>query len=125
MDAITSTLAWPGAAVSALIVSRDSPLVDQLQGILETEYHCRIKRAVSFSEAANLLEGEPPEAIFVDLRKSSTREDPADFLHRLTQWTDGQVPVVAISDSGYVCDWAAIADLIISGHLHLPLDARS
>ncbi len=122
MDAIDSTFAWPGPAPSALIISRDTALVGQLQGILETEYHCRIERAISFSEAANLLGGELPETIFVDLRKSSTRENPADFLQQLTEWTDGRVPIVAISDSGYVCDWAAIADLIISGHLHLPLD---
>lgn len=122
MDAIHSTLAWPGPAPSALIISRDTALVGQLQGILETEYHCRIERAISFSEAANLLGGQLPETIFVDLRKSSTRENPAEFLQQLTEWTDGRVPIVAISDAGYVCDWAAIADLIISGHLHLPLD---
>ena len=28
----------------------------------------------------------------------------------------------AVSDSGYACDWAAIADLIVDGHLQLPLD---
>ncbi|MDY0168240.1 MAG: sigma-54 dependent transcriptional regulator [Thermoguttaceae bacterium] len=122
MDVLPSTICRPEAAGNALIVSRDSSLADDLQSILEKDYRCRLERAVSFSEAATFLDREVPEAIFVDLRKSSTREDPSGFLEQLTEWTRGRVPVVAISESGYVCDWAAIADLIVSGHLHLPLD---
>ena len=34
------------------------------------------------------------------------------------------MPVIAVTDEGYVCDWAAVADLIVSGHLRLPLDRQ-
>ncbi len=122
MDALPSMLSRPGTTGNTLIVSRDASLIDDLQSILETEYQCRIERALSFSEAADLLDQALPEAVFVDLRRASTLEDPSGFLEQLTEWTGGRVPVVAISESGYVCDWAAIADLIVSGHLHLPLD---
>lgn len=124
MDVLPTTLCRPETNGNALIVSRDASLADDLQSILETDYRCRLDRALSFSEAANFLGRELPETIFVDLRKSSTREDPSGFLEQLSEWTGGRVPVVAISESGYVCDWAAIADLIVSGHLQLPLDRR-
>lgn len=122
MDISASTLPRPGSTGNALIVSRDTSLADDLRNILETEYQCRAERADSFSEATNLMGRELPEAVFLDLRRASMREDPSGFLEQLTEWTNGRVPIVAISESGYVCDWAAVADLIVSGHLHLPLD---
>ncbi|MDZ7619232.1 MAG: sigma-54 dependent transcriptional regulator [Patescibacteria group bacterium] len=97
-------------------------MADDLQKLLETEYQCRTERVGSFSEVANRMGDELPEAVFLDLRKTTLREDPAGFLEQITEWTNGRVPIVAISESGYVCDWAAVADLIVSGHLHLPLD---
>jgi DNA-binding NtrC family response regulator len=30
--------------------------------------------------------------------------------------------VIAVAENGYVCDWAVVADLIVSGHIQLPLD---
>jgi DNA-binding NtrC family response regulator len=122
MDTLPVTVVRPDTAGNALIVSRDTPLANDLRSILELEYRCQTERVASFSEATSLLGQSLPEAIFVDLRAVSTREDPSVFLHQLLEWGKGRVPVVAISDAGYVCDWAAIADLIISGHLHLPLD---
>ncbi len=122
MDTLSATHLRPTRSGSALIVSRDASLADDLQTILESEYQCRIERAGSFIEAAALLDPVLPETVFVDLRRASTREDPSEFLEQLTERTRGRVPVVAISEAGYVCDWAAVADLIVSGHLHLPLD---
>ncbi len=122
MTTFPATHPRPAPSGNALIVSRDASLADDLQTILETDYQCRIDRAGSFSEAATLLDRARPEAIFVDLRRASTREDPSGFFQQLSEATGGRVPVVAISESGYVCDWAAVADLIVSGHLQLPLD---
>ncbi len=122
MDILPATLPRTGPTANAWIVSRDVSLADDLQQILQNEYRCRTEHANSFSEATGLLGQELPEAVFVDLRKASMREDPSSFLEQLNVWTEGRVPVVAISESGYVCDWAAVADLIVSGHLQLPLD---
>jgi DNA-binding NtrC family response regulator len=122
MDNPSVTLARPNKGGNALIVSRDTSLANDLGRILEKEFLCQTERVSSFSDAVNVLGRGILEAVFLDLRSASTREDPSGFLHRLMEWSEGRVPVVAISDTGYVCDWAAIADLMISGHLHLPLD---
>ncbi|HYW78327.1 MAG TPA: sigma-54 dependent transcriptional regulator, partial [Thermoguttaceae bacterium] len=59
-----------------------------------------------------------------DLRNASLREDPSCLLQDLRRRAGDRVPVIAVSDRGYVCDWAGVADLIISGHLQLPLDRK-
>lgn len=122
MDTLPLTVVGRQAAGSALIVSRDASLAHDLRSLLETEHRYQTERVTSFSDASSRLDGQFPEAVFIDLRGASPQEDPSVFLQQLMEWSDGRVPIVAISEAGYVCDWAAIADLIISGHLHLPLD---
>lgn len=109
---------------STLVVSHDRAFARQLRGILEKEHRCRVQLALSYREAEAILEQELPEAVFLDLRNAAGREDPSRLLHGLSQRMKNRVPVIAVSDAGYVCDWAAVADLIVSGHLHLPLDRK-
>ena len=108
----------------ALVVSHDRAFADVLRSILEEDHDARVETAGSYREAEAILDSREPRAVLLDLRKSAVEEDPSCLLHGLGQWRSKQVPVIAISDAGYVCDWAAVADLIISGHLSLPLDRK-
>lgn len=109
---------------NTLVVSHDQALASQLRGILEEEHSCRVEHALSYREAEAILKLGRPQGVIIDLRKAATREDPSCFLHDLIQGGNHRLPVIAVSDAGYVCDWAAVADLIVSGHLHLPLDRQ-
>ncbi|MHB8899567.1 MAG: sigma 54-interacting transcriptional regulator, partial [Thermoguttaceae bacterium] len=122
MDATSSIEPWARPAGRALIISTDAELVDSLQSILRSDHHCSADCATSYAEAATLLERELPETVFLDLRRAAALEDPTHLLQRMAERSEGQTPVVAITDSGYVCDWAAVADLIIKGQLQLPLN---
>ena len=109
---------------STLVVSHDQSLARQLRGILEEDHCCEVEHALSYQEAEAMLKRRLPHAVFIDLRKAATREDPSCLLHDLIERGPHRVPVIAVSDGGYVCDWAGVADLIVSGHLHLPLDRQ-
>ena len=95
-----------------------------LRGILQQEHNYQVELALSHQEARVILQRSQPGAVFIDLRKATTEEDPALLLNHLSEQWEGRLPVIAISDAGYDCDWAAVADLIISGYLHLPLDRK-
>ncbi len=124
MKVSTSTHPSSPCSNKTLVVSHDPKLAGQLRGMLETDHHCRVELASSYREAEAMLNGRLPRTIFVDLRGSAAREDPSGLLHHLSRRRKQRVPVVAVSDAGYVCDWAAVADLIVSGHLHLPLGRK-
>jgi len=109
---------------ATLVVSRDRVLADRLRGMLEEGHHHRVQWASSYGEAERILQNHQPQAVFLDLRAGADPEDPSRLLHHLSQRGRNRLPVVAVSDAGYVCDWAAVADLIISGRLSLPLDRR-
>ena len=70
------------------------------------------------------MELRRPHAVMIDLRRSSAAENPTPLLHKLGKGGVPRIPVIAISETGYVCDWAAVADLIVSGHVQLPLDRQ-
>ncbi len=109
---------------NTLVVSHDRALASQLRGMLEEDHRCQVELALSYEEAGAILKLRQPQAVFIDLRKAATQEDPSCLLRDLIQQGQHGVPVIAVSDAGYVCDWAAVADLIVSGHLHLPLDRQ-
>jgi len=124
MDFAASTLASRVYPNSTIIVSHDETFARQLQTILEKDHHCRVALAPSYQDAQAILDGQQPQAVFIDLRKGGARQDPSAFLQDLVQRWQNRVPVIAVSDSGYDFDWAAVADLLISGHLQLPLDRK-
>jgi len=124
MDFAASTLASRAYPSSTIIVSHDQTFARQLQAILEKDHHCRVALAPSYQDAQTILDGQRPQAVFIDLRKGGTRQDPSALLQHLVERWQNRVPVIAVSDSGYDFDWAAVADLLISGHLQLPLDRK-
>ncbi len=124
MDVSTRMPSPAPVSGNTLIVSRDPALAGQLRDLLEREHQCRIELARSYREAESILCRQRPATVFLDLRGSATREDPSPLLKRLSEGGSRRVPVVTVSDEGYVCDWAGVADLIVSGHLQLPLDRR-
>jgi len=124
MDVTTASLSSTALSQSFLVVSSDPTLAGQLQGILERDHRGRVEVALSYAQAEAIVRQRLPEAVFVDLRKGATSEDPSALLHQLNEQGKQRVGVVAVSDAGYVCDWASVADLIIRGHLQLPLDRR-
>ena len=124
MDVSPATVSSTAFSGNTLVVSSDRALAGRLRGILEKDHQCRVELAYSFGEAEAMLETKSPQTVFLDLRTSSAGEDPSRLLHHLSQRGKDRVPVVAVSDAGYVCDWAAVADLLVQGHLHLPLDRR-
>ena len=122
---VTTASPFPvGLAGNSLVVSNDPDFANHLRGILEKDCRHEVELAASCEEAEAVLARRIPEAVFVDLRKSAAWEDPAGLLDRLNRKTRRRAPVVAVSDDGYVCDWAAMADLITSGHLQLPVDRK-
>jgi len=92
--------------------------------MLEEDSQSYVRTASSYREAEQLLEHRRPEAVLIDFRRAGTGECPTPLLDQLGKPGSDRVAVIAISDAGYVCDWANIADLIVSGHLQLPLDRR-
>ena len=124
MGVSVQSIGHSSVAASALIVSSDRALSSQLQAMLEAGYRCRVELAATFAEAELRIERMAPEAVFLDLRTKPNPEDPSGLLLRLNERNREQRPIVAVFDAGYVCDWAAVADLIISGHLQLPLDRK-
>jgi len=119
---VTAKAPWPASNGNAIIISKDNRLAGELQNVLHSDHRCTTKRIESYSEASALLQQMLPDTIFLDLRRSALGEDPAGLLQQIAEDGRGRVPVVAISDAGYVCQWAAMADMLITGHLHLPLD---
>ena len=124
MELSKPTFSSNAFSTNALVVSHDPALADQLRGILETDHHRDVETAHSYREAEGILKRQFPQAVFIDFRNAGNREDPSSLLHDLSQRARDRVPVIAVSDRGYVCDWAAVADLIVSGHLYLPLDRQ-
>ena len=107
---------------SALVVSPDRCMVDQLRCVLEADHGRRVETVHSYREAELALEQRRYESVFIDFRRATVGDDPTELLQRLGQRGERPIPVIAISDGGYVCDWAAVADMIVSGHIQLPLD---
>ncbi len=107
---------------SALVVSPDRCMVDQLRCVLEADHGRRVETVHSYREAELALEQRRYESVFIDFRRATVGDDPTELLQRLGQRGERPIPVIAISDGGYVCDWAVVADMIVSGHIQLPLD---
>lgn len=116
----TSPLFTANALASSLIVSHDGSLVEEIRSALGEGIAARA--VGSFREAEVLLESWRPAAVVVDLRRATAGENPAPLLQQLGKRENRRTPMLAVSDCGYVCDWAALADLVFHGHLQLPLD---
>ena len=108
----------------ALLVSEDQSLAEQVRGFLEEDARFSLEMAASYDQAEQLLELRRPHAVMIDLRRSAAGENPTPLLHKLGKRGSPRIPVIAISETGYVCDWAAVADLIVSGHVQLPLNRQ-
>ena len=109
---------------STLVVSDDPALAENLRMILERDHRRQVMVVGSFHEAEAIVDQQTPETIFIDFRKARVGEDPGALLRQLGQRGSHRVPVIAVSESGYVCDWAVVADLLVGGHLELPLDRK-
>ena len=107
-----------------LVVSHDCDLAGRLRAILETDHRRSVEIASSYRDAARIVVRRLPQAIILDLRPSDCGENPVALLKRLSEDGQQRVPVIAVSDSGYVCRWAGVADMVIAGRLSLPLDRR-
>lgn len=104
-----------------LVISHDSHIAQQLQGLLEQRYCRNVRVANSFREATAILKREAFGAVFLDVRKSLSGESPAGLLQCVVQ-AKCRTNLIAISDDGYVRDWAALADQAVNEHLVLPLE---
>ncbi len=116
------TQSGAGLPGSTLLVSNDRPFAEQLRSILE-EDHCRqVDVVASIRDAMDVLRQGLPEMVFLDCRVIRPGEELAGLAERIRGRGKHPVPLIAVSESGYVCDWAAVPDLIFSGHVQLPLD---
>jgi DNA-binding NtrC family response regulator len=121
----SDTLMPLNGAISTLVVSHDSQLAGQLCGVLEQQHGCRAVRASTYDAAGIILSRNGLQSVFVDLRAEHSHEDPAPFLEQLSARRNGhRIPVVAISNEGYTCKWAGLADATVSAHLRLPIDQQ-
>jgi DNA-binding NtrC family response regulator len=111
-------------ATDALVVTRDDAFAQQLGGLLAEDHRRSVAVARSLDEASSLAAAHRFKTVFIDFRKTLTLGDPTRLLKGLGQQNGQRTPVIAISDAGYVCDWAVMADLLVSGQLQLPLDRR-
>ncbi|NUQ64289.1 MAG: sigma-54-dependent Fis family transcriptional regulator [Pirellulales bacterium] len=105
-----------------LIVSNDRPVAEQLRWILEEDHCQRVHIVGSVREAHEAVQKSPPGMVFLDCRVTAGADSLAPLLDQLGRQGKRRIPVIAVSETGYVCDWAVVADLIVSGHLQLPLD---
>ncbi|NLX97705.1 MAG: sigma-54-dependent Fis family transcriptional regulator [Rhodopirellula sp.] len=121
---ILSSRTQPGDASPpcTLIVSNDRPVAEQLRWLLEEDHRREVQIVESVREAHDAVERAIPEMVFLDCRVMAHGETLTPLIDRLGRRGKHPVPVIAVSETGYVCDWAAVADLIVSGHLQLPLD---
>lgn len=108
---------------STLLISPDPVFAEEVRSVLERDHRCRLVVTSCYQEAQQLLEHDAPQVLFVDVRGSVKGFSTPVLRHFAERWRY-KIPVVTISDEGYDCDWAAIADLIVTGHLQLPLDRR-
>ena len=108
---------------NTLLISPDPIFAEEVRSVLERDHRCRLVVTSCYQEAQQLLERDAPQVLFVDVRGSVKTFSTPVLRHFAEQWRY-KVPVVTISDEGYDCDWAAIADLIVTGHLQLPLDRK-
>jgi DNA-binding NtrC family response regulator len=113
-----------GGREPTLVVSGDAVLAGQLTTILEKDHSSQVETRSSYTDASEFVEQHGADAVFLDLRSAKPYESPAPLLHCLSQYDIGRTPVIAITETGYACDWAAAADLLISGHISLPIDRR-
>jgi DNA-binding NtrC family response regulator len=107
---------------NTLVVSNDPAFAQHLRSILEQDHRRNVEVASSYQEAESLVQRQVPETVFIDFRQAQSAGDPERLLQRLGEHGPQRVPVIAVSENGYVCDWAVVADLIVSGHIQLPLD---
>jgi DNA-binding NtrC family response regulator len=107
---------------NTLVVSDDPALAEHLRSLLEQDHRRQVSVAATFREAEAYVDQQVPETVFIDFRKAQSGENPGALLERLGQRGPHRVPVIAVSESGYICDWAVVADLIVAGRLELPLD---
>jgi len=122
MSSSSTAILEPAVSKNTLVVSPDPALVHQLRWMLEADHSHQVNVATSFGEAEAALQRCRPEALFIDFRKTAAGEDPSSLLRRLDGRAGRRIAVIAVSETGYVCDWAVMADLIVGGHVQLPLD---
>lgn len=114
---------WTARDGSTLLISPDPLFAEELRSVLEQDHRSRLVRASCYQEAQQFLQEGAPQVLFLDVR-GSAKGCSTPVLRRLAKRWGHKVPVVTISDEGYDCDWAAVADLIVTGHLQLPLDRK-
>ncbi len=109
---------------TALIVSRDAPMVSRLQGLLREDHACQGRMVESFHDAQREIQENRSSSVFLDFRMDAAEESPVPLLKMLSTRDGRTPPVVAISDKGYGREWAQLADSAVHGHVGLPLDRQ-
>jgi DNA-binding NtrC family response regulator len=109
---------------SALVVTSDQAVASQLEGLLANDHACQASLAETYQDAEQFLQRNAQNSVFIDLRRNSHDDSPVPLLEHLARRNGNRMAVIAITDEGYVREWAALADSAIHGHLRLPLDRR-
>jgi len=105
----------------ALVVSRDANVAQTLSSFLEQDHDYQAELTESYDHAERILEDRRPHSVFLDLREQAAGQDPVSLLTQLAASDRTPIPVIAIADRGYVCEWADLADSAVHAHLQLPL----
>jgi DNA-binding NtrC family response regulator len=120
--------ALPHASIlglNTLVISGDRSLGTQLQQLLEKEHGCRAEFVESYRLAEQALRENKAESVFVDLRPSDSQQCPRPLLEHLASRNGHRIPVVAIAENGYRCEWAELADAAVNACLKAPVDRES
>ena len=108
----------------ALVVSPDAVVASQLRGYLEEDHGCRVEHAHCFQVAEQIVRHNGLQSLFIDLRADCPQQNPTSLLEHLAYRHEHRIPVIAITDQGYVCQWAGLADTAVQARLRTPLDRQ-
>lgn len=108
--------------LNTLVISGDLSLGAELQRLLENEHGCQAELVQSYRLAEQALRQDKAQSVFVDLRPCEGQQCPKPLLEHLATRNGHRIPVVAIAEDGYPCEWAELADAAVNAHLSVPID---
>lgn len=107
---------------SALIVSHDGQLIQNLREYLQLDHGCAAETVASYDEAERALSQRGASSVFVDLRLDVADQSPVPLLQKLSKRKTDRSRVIAIAENGYGREWAQLADQAVHAHLEPEVD---
>ena len=109
---------------TALIVSPDEGLATELQKRIAALPNWDATLVASCQESKLQLCQHRLQAVVLDLRAEIFEPEAQQLLNWMASHENGDTRILAIAEQGYRRSLVPLVDLVVTGHLSLPVDQR-